>query len=955
MKQNAHILMLGAAGSGKTTLANALLGSQVIPTDLPGPAVPEMQVHIAHSPARGRFVHLRFVENPPAGFLPVPQDVLSHLQTNGPIPMPIALEDIRRMMTLPGTQQRRKWACTPVEKLCVRCHESALEGVEYLDVQGFAGPGMPKERIRQAIAWADKILFVTHVMNPLPPVELAFLRNEVLSAGKTDIALVVNGMDRLPMDQQMQCRNYVHTMVGALDFHMERFFLSARQCLQGISDPDFDRLKSRIAALAAKAAEPEAAQSEPPAGFAQAPALSEAPELPVKDIPAEDIPVEETPAEEIPPEEPPAEEIPAEEAPAEEIPPEEPSAEQAPQPESTRDEAVLTMPRIDEDDEPQAVREISDEKYFSSDNLDALTGLGEHTQFARELLDRYEWPQEVYDGLSRRLDAIQARQKDKKLNVSVVGEFSAGKSTFINALLRSDLLDSGSIQGTTVASTIIEYGKSFVLATRHRDGSQTLVRLDSFQELRACLNRLVTENQQAQDLDCVRVTLPSKNLQSSGLRIIDTPGTSATTVWHENVTQRAISNFSDLSILLVNGTRPLTESFCRFVRDNLENVLDKCVFVVTKLDLIPAQERARMLTYIRDKIVNTFGVEKPLVLPYFSAEVVGTFTHNEFAKGDRKNLQISQKSEQYIRQHTARQRSLVQTGKMLELIDGMYEAVQRQIRAISQEWEQELQMLERSSHVDLQSFVDAQTPVRLESFSKRADDIGQELAGAMHLRVQQAIGSIMMRARSQSSNRLESYLNSSLASDCMAEARQIHALVAAYDPQLQKALQAELGAFQNDFVGLYDSLNILNVDMSQVAMPSLAPRQMRMSELESGLSSLTRELTAGKSKLWGGVDRTKAKATVERLGDVLKNYFGQVRRDTMEEFTRYSQLMQVGLQGNLEQYVITYRDQVALRIAREDERKHDIEEKLDRLRMDVDDINNRKFLLDSVRRNLANT
>ncbi len=614
---------------------------------------------------------------------------------------------------------------------------------------------------------------------------------------------------------------------------------------------------------------------------------------------------------------------------------------------------MLTLPKIEE--EEAAENTVSDEKYFSTANLDNLTGIGEHTQYARELLERYQWPQEVYDGLSRRLDAITARQKDKKLNVSVVGEFSAGKSTFINALLRSDLLDCGSIQGTTVASTIIEYGKSFVVATRDREGRQTLVKLDTFQELRACLNRMVTENQQAKDLDCVRVTLPSKNLLDSGLRIIDTPGTSATTQWHETVTQRAIHNFSDLSILLVNGTRPLTDSFCRFVRDNLENVLDKCVFVVTKLDLIPAQERAKMLTYIRNKIITAFGVEKPLVLPYFSAEVVGTFTENEFAKGDRKSLQISQKSEQYIRQHTARQRSLVQTGKMLELIDGMYEAVQRQIGAISQEWEQELQMLERSSHVDLQSFVEEQTPQRMESFRKASDAAGQELAAAMHQRVQQAIGSVMSYAASLSPNRLEGYLRSDLFADCLGHAQSIHALVGEFDPLLHKALDSELSAFQQAFTQLYESLNILNVDMSQISLPSLAPRQMSMTELEESLQRLTQELSHSKSKLWGSVDKFLARQSLDRLNQMLTQYFNQVRQDTMEEFNRYRNLMGVSLQGNLEQYVLAYRDQVALRIAREDDRKREIEEKLGRLQMDMDDINNRKFLLDSVRESLANT
>lgn len=950
MKENSHILVIGAQGSGKTTLVNSLIGYAAIPVQLPGPGVPGLQVHIAQGSTAGTYAHLRFDQTPPKGVLPVEPDVLEHLRSRGPVPMIVQTPDVPRMMALPKGPKRVQWGATPVERLCIRTDAASLKGVEYLDFQGFLHPNVDMAKLRSAIAWADKILFVTHVMDPLNPQELDFLRQVVLPMGKTDIGLVVNCMDLLPLNEQTQCRIYVHNMVDGLEFKMERFFLSLRTWQQGVIQADMDRLISRIRAMQGEEAEETHAEQ----ASAEASPVEDAP---VEEIPVEEVTVEEVTVEEVTVEEVTVEEETVEKVSAEEIPTEEASEEA---PEDVPEEAprqipsdVLTLPQIEE--EEAAENTVSDEKYFSTANLDNLTGIGEHTQYARELLERYQWPQEVYDGLSRRLDAITARQKDKKLNVSVVGEFSAGKSTFINALLRSDLLDCGSIQGTTVASTIIEYGKSFVVATRDREGRQTLVKLDTFQELRACLNRMVTENQQAKDLDCVRVTLPSKNLLDSGLRIIDTPGTSATTEWHETVTQRAIHNFSDLSILLVNGTRPLTDSFCRFVRDNLENVLDKCVFVVTKLDLIPAQERAKMLTYIRNKIITAFGVEKPLVLPYFSAEVVGTFTENEFAKGDRKSLQISQKSEQYIRQHTARQRSLVQTGKMLELIDGMYEAVQRQIGAISQEWEQELEMLERSSHVDLQSFVEEQTPQRVESFRKTSDAVGQDLAAAMHQRVQQAIGSVMSHAASLSPNQLEAYLRTDLFPDCLGHAQSIHTLVGEFDPMLHKALDSELSAFQQAFSQLYDSLNILNVDMSQISLPSLAPRQMSMTELEESLQRLTQELSHSKSKLWGSVDKFLARQSLDRLNQMLTQYFNQVRQDTMEEFNRYRNMMSVSLQGNLEQYVLAYRDQVALRIAREDDRKREIEEKLGRLQMDMDDINNRKFLLDSVRESLANT
>jgi GNAT superfamily N-acetyltransferase len=49
---------------------------------------------------------------------------------------------------------------------------------------------------------------------------------------------------------------------------------------------------------------------------------------------------------------------------------------------------VLTLPRIEEEEAAEST--VSDEKYFSTANLDNLTGIGDHTQYARELLERYQ-------------------------------------------------------------------------------------------------------------------------------------------------------------------------------------------------------------------------------------------------------------------------------------------------------------------------------------------------------------------------------------------------------------------------------------------------------------------------------------------------------------------------------------------------------------------------------------
>src|SRR4051812_31882824 len=82
-----------------------------------------------------------------------------------------------------------------------------------------------------------------------------------------------------------------------------------------------------------------------------------------------------------------------------------------------------------------------------------------HTNYMRDLLYRYEWPQDKKEALFTELDAIESKQKDKNLYMAVVGEFSTGKSTLINGFLRREILKMDVLQATTAASTKIIYGE----------------------------------------------------------------------------------------------------------------------------------------------------------------------------------------------------------------------------------------------------------------------------------------------------------------------------------------------------------------------------------------------------------------------------------------------------------------------------------------------------------------
>ena len=94
-------------------------------------------------------------------------------------------------------------------------------------------------------------------------------------------------------------------------------------------------------------------------------------------------------------------------------------------------------------------------------------GIEEHLKFIERLLGEHK----VAAHLCRAVQRIRDRLADPRLYLAVVGEFNAGKSTFINALIREDLLRAEVIQGTTAAATLLGYGPALNVQVTLASGS----------------------------------------------------------------------------------------------------------------------------------------------------------------------------------------------------------------------------------------------------------------------------------------------------------------------------------------------------------------------------------------------------------------------------------------------------------------------------------------------------
>ena len=85
------------------------------------------------------------------------------------------------------------------------------------------------------------------------------------------------------------------------------------------------------------------------------------------------------------------------------------------------------------------------------------------------------------DVLQRSFREIIARLQEKTFRIAVVGEFSSGKSTFLNALLGRDILTHGREETTATVTEIMHDNTKERLEIYYSDGHKTEV--DGFDDI----------------------------------------------------------------------------------------------------------------------------------------------------------------------------------------------------------------------------------------------------------------------------------------------------------------------------------------------------------------------------------------------------------------------------------------------------------------------------------------
>ena len=620
------------------------------------------------------------------------------------------------------------------------------------------------------------------------------------------------------------------------------------------------------------------------------------------------------------------------------------------------------------------------DNYFSWENLSEMADIQSHITYATTVLNRYNWDDSIKRSLRKQLDAIVAKQNDKVLNISVIGEFSTGKSSFINALVGHELLAVNVLQGTTVAITIIEYGASYSLSLVDKNGNSTTTEYKNINYLSSALQHYTTDPSYADSISHVRVTLPSDILKN-GFRIIDTPGTNSLEQWHEEITRRAINDISDMSIILVDASRPMPETLVGFVESTLGNNVKDCLFVANKIDIIRSRERNGMLQFIQKKINLEFDIEGAEILPFASVALTNLFS-KDIVTIDDDSKQLTFDSLQSIFSFTAQKRIKTQAKKLLLLIDNMYANLNANITHVAQQYQKELRTLEQSKQMDFRPFIAQQIALRQKRFITSAQEKKRVTDMETDNLVNAAIADINSKIDSHTTSTLDGlskYIKEGeLTSDIKVEGAQIANKTEKKFNQIKPIFNRQLTEFQSDFEKEFTRLKVLPIKFNVTPREVNVTHNANSANIGPVASLISDELSKENWAFGGGgaagaaigtaimpgvgtaigaflgfvagafaaPDANEVKQKVKsKLNLPLRSYFRSICNDCMSNYTTYINDVNRSIEVEINRYYSTYNAEIQRRIDQWKAEHSKVQANIQRTRNEIVDINNRKSLI----------
>ena len=177
-----------------------------------------------------------------------------------------------------------------------------------------------------------------------------------------------------------------------------------------------------------------------------------------------------------------------------------------------------------------------------------------------QIMDEYHENNLIPNTFLTEISAISHQLQSQSFRVAVVGEFSQGKSTLLNALLKEEIQPVRAIpcSGTV---TILKYGEQKRVICRYKDGREEEIPLEQYHEKAAISEAAaldgISDELATSEIKEIVFEHPNLELCRHGVEIVDSPGLNEHPE-RSAITEQLIKD-TDAVIFLTNASRLLTQ------------------------------------------------------------------------------------------------------------------------------------------------------------------------------------------------------------------------------------------------------------------------------------------------------------------------------------------------------------------------------------------------------------
>lgn len=235
---------------------------------------------------------------------------------------------------------------------------------------------------------------------------------------------------------------------------------------------------------------------------------------------------------------------------------------------------------------------------------------------------------DVLREITSKIERCRSKMDDEKLYLALVGEFSSGKSTFINALLGFRLLKEAVMPTTACATYIQSKGKILTINVSFFDGCEFKASSNDFKGVASYLEStykvvrtslleiiedLTSDQKIARTVKELEIFVPNANIPRNVV-LIDTPGFNPGAVSvdnHYEITKHVVEEIADAALILTPQEQAMSATLLRFLQETLHRCLHRCYFVITKMDNSDPAHRTDIVDFARQRIITDLNVLNP--------------------------------------------------------------------------------------------------------------------------------------------------------------------------------------------------------------------------------------------------------------------------------------------------------------------------------------------------------